>query len=344
MTTPEFKPGRIPCHASARAGIRSRLMLLPIALALGLCLAGTAQAQGDSSKVIRIISPYAPGGGTDVLARSIGPRLSERYGQQVVVENRAGASGTIGAGLVAKSTPDGNTILLTSTGHAAVPSLFNDLPYDHVKDLAPVSQLASGAMVLVVHPTLSARSVKELIALAKSRPGELNVGSAGTGSFSHLTAELFGLMSEVRFNHIPYKGAGAALTDVVSGRVPVYFMNLLSSVPHVKSGKLRALGVSSQQRSSISPDLPTIAEAGVPDFEMTSWYALLVAGGTPRNTVSRLQQEVARIMNTAELKDRLMAEGLTVVSTTPEQFAAFLAKEIVKNARVIKAAGITSAS
>lgn len=186
-----------------------------------------ARAQSDSTKVMRIVSPYAPGGGTDVLARAIGPRLTERYGQQVVVENRAGASGTIGAGFVAKSAPDGNTMLLTSTGHAAVPSLFNNLQYDHVRDLAPVSLLASGAMVLVVHPSLPVSSVKELIVLAKSRPGELNVGSAGTGSFLHLTAELFGLVSGVKFTHIPYKGAGAALIDVLSGRVPVYFMNLL---------------------------------------------------------------------------------------------------------------------
>ena len=303
-----------------------------------------ARAQSDSTKVMRIVSPYAPGGGTDVLARAIGPRLTERYGQQVVVENRAGASGTIGAGFVAKSAPDGNTMLLTSTGHAAVPSLFNNLQYDHVRDLAPVSLLASGAMVLVVHPSLPVSSVKELIVLAKSRPGELNVGSAGTGSFSHLTAELFGLVSGVKFTHIPYKGAGAALIDVLSGRVPVYFMNLLSSVPMVKAGRLRPLGVSSLQRSSISPDLPTLAETGLADFEMTSWYALLVAAGTPRDTINRLQQEVARIMNAPAIRERLMSEGLTVVSSTPEQLADFLKKEVVKNARIIKAAGITQGS
>ena len=303
-----------------------------------------ARAQSDSTKVMRIVSPYAPGGGTDVLARAIGPRLTERYGQQVVVENRAGASGTIGAGFVAKSAPDGNTMLLTSTGHAAVPSLFNNLQYDHVRDLAPVSLLASGAMVLVVHPSLPVSSVKELIVLAKSRPGELNVGSAGTGSFLHLTAELFGLVSGVKFTHIPYKGAGAALIDVLSGRVPVYFMNLLSSVPMVKAGRLRPLGVSSLQRSSISPDLPTLAETGLADFEMTSWYALLVAAGTPRDTINRLQQEVARIMNAPDIRERLMSEGLTVVSSTPEQLADFLKKEVVKNARIIKAAGITQGS
>ena len=314
-------------------------------LALSVVLPiGAAVAQGDPAKLMRIISPYAPGGGTDVLARALGPRLNERYGQQVVVENRAGASGTIGAGFVAKSPADGNTILLTSTGHAAVPSLFNNLAYDHVRDLAPVSQLASGAMVLVVHPSLPAQSVKELIALAKARPGELNVGSSGNGSFSHLTAELFSLSSGMKFTHIPYKGAGAALVDVQGGRVPVYFMNLLSSVPLVKSGKLRALGVSSTQRSSISPDLPTIAESGLADFEMTNWYAVLVAAGTPREIVARLQQEVTRIMNTAELKERLMAEGLTVVGSTPAQFGEFLAREITKNARIIKAAGITQAS
>lgn len=324
-----------PSACLVSALVLTAAALLPVA---------PVQAQGDASKVIRIISPYAPGGGTDVLARAIGPRLTERTGQQVIVENRAGASGTIGAGFVAKSPPDGNTILLTSTGHAAVPSLFNNLPYDHVRDLAPVTQLASGAMVLVVHPSLAAQSVKDLIAMARQRPGELNVGSAGQGSFSHLTAELFGLVSGVKFTHIPYKGAGAAQVDVLSGRVPVYFMNLLSSVPLVKSGKLRPLGVSSSQRSPIAPDLPTIAESGLTDFEMTSWYAVLVSNGTPREVVGRLQQDISRIMNTAELKERLMTEGLTVVASTPAEFAAFLQREIAKNARIIKAAGITAAS
>ena len=306
--------------------------------------AGTAThaafAQNYPSGPLRIISPYPPGGGTDILSRTIGQKLNERLGQPVVVENRAGANGTVGAAYVAKAEANGHTMLIVPAGYAANPALYKSLPYDQARDLAPVSHLASGPLVLVVHPSLPVKSVKELIALAKSRPGEINVGSAGNGSLPHLSLELFNSMSGVRMTHIPYKGSGAAIIDVMSGQVPVYFMNVLQSLPLIKSGKLRALGVTSPQRSAIAPDLPAIAEAGLKEFDMTNWYGLLVPAATPREVINKLQQEVARVLNLPELKERLAGEGMTVVASTPEQFTVFLARETAKYNRIIRAAGI----
>jgi len=275
---------------------------------------------------MRIVSPYPPGGGTDILGRTIAQKLNEAVKQPVIVENRAGANGTIGAAFVAKAPADGQTMLIVPAGYAANPALYKSLPYDQSRDLSPVSHLASGPLVLVVHPSLPAKSVKELIALAKSRPGAINVGSAGTGSLPHLSAELFNMTSGAKLTHIPYKGSGAAIIDVLSGQVPVYFMNILQSLSLIKSGKLRALGVTSPQRSAIAPDLPAIAQAGLPEFDMTNWYGLLVTGGTPRDIMTKLQQEVARILNTPELKERLAGDGMTVVASTPEQFVQFLAR------------------
>ena len=307
-------------------------------LAVAVPVAAVAQT-GYPAGTIRIVSPYPPGGGTDILSRVIGQKLNENLKQPVVVENRAGANGTIGAAYVAKSPPDGLTMLIVPAGYAANPALYKSLPYDQSKDLAPVSHLASGPLVLVVHPSLPAKSVKELLALAKKRPGEINVGSAGNGSLPHLCAELFNSAGGVKLTHIPYKGSGAAIVDVLGGQVPVYFMNILQSLPLIKAGKLRALGVTSPQRSAIAPELPAIAQ-DVPGFDMTNWYGLLVAGGTPRDIIHKLQQEVARVLNLPELKERLAGEGMTVVASTPEQFVEFLARETAKYNRIIKSAGI----
>ena len=300
-----------------------------------------AIAQSYPAGPLRIVAPYPPGGGTDILGRTIGQKLNERFGQPVVVENRAGANGTVGAAYVAKAAADGHTLLIVPAGYAANPALYKSLPYDQARDLAPVSHLASGPLVLVVHPSLPVRTVQDLIALAKARPGEINVGSAGNGSLPHLCAELFNASSGVKLSHIPYKGSGAAVIDVMSGQVPVYFMNILQSLSLIKAGKLRALGVTSPQRSAIAPDLPAIAEAGLKEFDMTNWYGMLVPGATPREVISRLQQEVARILNLPELKERLAADGMTVVGSTPEQFVEFLARETAKYNRIIHAAGIT---
>lgn len=309
--------------------------------ALAACNAvQTAIAQNYPTGPLRIISPYPPGGGTDILSRTIGQKLNERFAQPVVVENRAGANGTVGAAYVAKAAPDGHTMLIVPAGYAANPALYKSLPYDQARDLAPVSHVASGPLVLVVHPSLPVRSVKDLLALAKSRPGEINVGSAGNGSLPHLCAELFNATGGVKLTHIPYKGSGAAVIDVMSGQVPVYFMNVLQSLPLIKAGKLRALGVTSPQRSPIAPDLPAIAEAGLKDFDMTNWYGLLVPAATPRDVINKLQQEVARVLNLPELKERLAGEGMTVVASTPEQFVEFLARETAKYNRIIQAAGI----
>jgi tripartite-type tricarboxylate transporter receptor subunit TctC len=311
------------------------------AVAAALCFGSAlAAAQTYPSGPMRIVSPYPPGGGTDLLARAIGQRLTERYSYPVIVDNRPGANGTLGTGVAAKAPPDGHTMVIVAAGYAAGSSLYKSLPYDPSRDLAPVSRLASGPLVLVVHPSLPARSVKELVALAKSRPGEINVGNSGMGSLPHLTAELFGAMSGIRLVHVPYKGPGAALIDVLSGQVPVYFMNVYGAIPMVKSGKLRALGVSSRERSPIAPGLPTIAETGLAGFDMTNWYGLLVPGATPREVVRKLRDEVARIMALPEFKDLLTAGGMTAVASTPEQFSEFLRHETEKYARVIKAAGV----
>ncbi len=313
--------------------------VLPLVLACVESAAALALANYPSGPM-RIVSPYPPGGGTDILGRTIAQKLNEAVKQPVIVENRAGANGTIGAAFVAKAPADGQTMLIVPAGYAANPALYKSLPYDQSRDLSPVSHLASGPLVLVVHPSLPAKSVKELIALAKSRPGAINVGSAGTGSLPHLSAELFNMTSGAKLTHIPYKGSGAAIIDVLSGQVPVYFMNILQSLSLIKSGKLRALGVTSPQRSAIAPDLPAIAQAGLPEFDMTNWYGLLVTGGTPRDIMTKLQQEVARILNTPELKERLAGDGMTVVASTPEQFVQFLARETTKFNRIIEAAGI----
>jgi tripartite-type tricarboxylate transporter receptor subunit TctC/ABC-type nitrate/sulfonate/bicarbonate transport system substrate-binding protein len=288
----------------------------------------------------RIVVPFQAGGSTDIMARAMAQKLNERWRQPVIVENRGGANGTIGAALVAKAPADGHTMLLVQTGFASNPSLYRDLPYDQRRDLAPVSVLASGPLVLVVHPSVPAKTVQELIALARAKPGELNFGSPGTGSLPHLAAEQFNLSANTKMTHVPYKGSGAALADVLAGRVPVYFMNLVLSLPYLADNRLRALGVTSAQRSSVASHIPTIAESGLAGFDMTTWYGLLVPGSTPKDTVARLRDEIALVLDQREVKDRLAADGMTVVGSTPAQFANFLADETAKAARIINAAGI----
>ena len=292
-------------------------------LALAATVAGIPEcmAQNYPNGPLRIVSPYPPGGGTDILARTLGQKLNERFNQPAVVENRSGANGTVGAAFVAKSAPDGHTMLVVPAGYAANPSLYKNLPFDQARELAPVSLIASGP-------------------LARAQPGALNIGSAGNGSLPHLSAELLNTMAGIKIVHIPFKGSGAAVIDVLSGQVPIYFMNVLQSLPMIKSGKLRPLGVSSPQRSAIAPDLPSIAEAGLKGFDMTNWYGLLVQGATPRDTINKLQQEVTRILNLPELKERLAGEGMTVVGSTAEQFVEFLARETAKFNRIIQTAGI----
>ena len=332
----------------AKAGRVRNRMLVAFALAVPTFAAQAQPAPPQAGPAatafptgtLRIVVPFAPGGSTDVMARLVAQRLGDRLKQPVLVENRAGANGTIGAAYVAKAPGDGRTLLLVQAGYASNPSLFKNLPYDQSRDLLPVTNLASGPLVLVVHPSLPARSVKELIALARARPGALNVGVPGTGSLNHLAAELFNLNTGIRMTSVPYKGTGGALADVLAGNVEVYYMNLVLSVPYVKSGKLRALGVTSAKRSPIAPDLPAIAEAGVRDFDLTTWFGLLAPGTTPRDMVGRVHSEIVQVLALADVRERMAADGLTVVGDTPEQFSAFLATETAKAARIIKAAGI----
>ena len=312
---------------------------------LAIVVAGfPAAAQNYPAGPIRWVVPFPPGGGTDILARTVAQKLSEAWGVAVVVDNRGGANGTIGAAIVAKAPPDGQTLLIVPSGFAVNPSIYKNLPFDSVKDLAPVSQLAASPLILVVHPSFPPKTVKEIIAFIKARPNDINYGSSGNGSPPHLATELFQYMTQARMTHIPYKGAGPAAVDVIAGQIPIYFMNALQAVPHIKSGRLRGLGVTSDTRFSALPELPTTAEAGVPGYAMTNWYGLLVPGGTPRATVSRLHGEVARILNLPEIRDRLTKEGADVIASTPDRFAAFLGSEMEKFARIVKVSGMTASN
>jgi tripartite-type tricarboxylate transporter receptor subunit TctC len=311
-----------------------------VAAVLLAVAASHAAAQSYPAGPMRIVVPFTPGGGTDILSRILAQKLNESWGQPVVVDNRPGASGTVGTAFVAKAPGDGLTLLIVPAGYAGNPSLYKKLPYDQNRELAPVSLLASGPLVLVVHPSLPAKSVRELIAFARARSGELNYGSPGAGTLPHLSAELFISMNGLKMVHVPYKGAGAAVTDVMAGRVPIYFMNILQSLSLIKAGKLRALGVTTPGRTPIAPEIPSIAEAGLKGFDMTNWYGLLAPAATPREALVKLNAEVARILKLPELKNRLAEDGMTVVAGTPEQFAEFLARETAKFSRVIDAAGI----
>ena len=322
----------------------ARCLAAIVALALWLSPAaatdGLAPGENFPAGPMRIIVPFQAGGSTDMVARALADKLKNRFNQPVVVENRAGANGTVGGAAVAKSAPDGHTMLLVQSGFVSNPILMRNMPYDQARDLAPVSSLASGPMVLVVSPQLPASSVTELISFARQNPGKLNFGSPGIGSLSDLCAQLFNTMAGVTMTHVPYKGSGGALADVLAGRVPVYYMNLVLALPYIKDGRLRALGVTSAQRSPIAPELPTLGEAGLPGYELTTWYGLFVQGATPPAVIAKLQREVAQSLNQSDMKERLAADGMTVVASTPGEFAAFLKLESEKYARIIQAAGI----
>lgn len=317
-----------------------RVLLGGLILAAGFSPA--LHAQIYPSGPIRVIVPYPPGGGTDILARHIGQKLNEAWGVPVLVDNRGGASGTIGTALAAKAAPDGQTLLVVPSAFAVNPSIYKNLPYDSTRDLAPVTQIASSPLVLCVHPSFPTRSVKELIAFLKARPDQIVYGSSGHGSPPQIATELFKLMTGTRMIHVPYKGAGPAAVDLIAGQIPIYFMNALSVVPHIRSGRVRPLGATSSKRFQALPDVPTIAEAGVPGYEYTNWYGVLAPGGTPGHIVGKLQSEIARILNLPELRDRLANEGAAVVASTPEQFGVFLRTETEKAARIVKASGMTA--
>ena len=303
-------------------------------------LTGATSAAVYPAKPIRMIVPWPPGGGTDVFARVIAQKLSERVGYGVVVDNRPGAAGNIGAEMVAKSAADGYTIMLATITLATNPSIYKSLGFDPLKDFAPITLVAGVPHVLVVSPSLPVNSVNDLIALAKAEPGKLNYASAGSGSPFHLAAELFKLLTGTSIVHVPYQGGGPAITAVLGGQVQLTFGNLVAVLPLVKAGKLKALGVTGAKRSSAAPDLPTIAEGGVRGYDFSSWFGLFTPAGSPQEVVAILNREIVGILQTQELRQRLTQDGADVVASSPQEFAAYLALETKKWAQVIKQAGI----
>ena len=316
-------------------------------LALGWCLASVAGAQTFPSKPIQLSVPFAPGGTTDILARAIAPELTRAFGQTFFVENKAGAGGNLGADIVAKSPSDGYTLLMGTVGtHGINRALYNKLPFDPIKDFAPITVVAGVPNVMVMNADIAKsrniNSVADFIAYAKANPGKLNMASSGNGTSIHLAGELFKSMSGTYMVHFPYKGSGPAILDMLGGSMDVMFDNLPSAIPHIKSGKLKALAVSSSQRSEAMPDLPTIEEAGGPTlkgYEASSWFGLLAPAGTPVAVVNRIQQETAKAMSTPAVKEKLLAQGAIPGGNTPEDFAKFIDAEHKKWAQVVKVSG-----
>jgi len=302
--------------------------------------AAFAHAQSYPAKPVRLITPSSPGSGVDIVARFVGQKLSETTGQQFIIDNRAGAGANLGAEIAAKAGPDGYTLFLGTPAHAINPSLYRRLAYDIVRDFAPISLLTTGYYVVVVNPAVPAKNVKELIALARAKPGQLNYASAGTGNATHLAGELFKSLAQVNLVHVPYKGSGPALTDLLGGQVQLMFSNLTAAMPHIKSGKLRALAVTGEHRAQSAPDIPTVIESGVKGYSVTSWYGLLAPARTPQAIIDRLNAEVGKVMRLGDMKERLSGEGAEPAPGTAAEFATFIKSEIAKWAQVIKSAGL----
>jgi tripartite-type tricarboxylate transporter receptor subunit TctC len=299
-----------------------------------------ATGQSYPSKPIRLVVPFPAGGTTDLLARAMAQKLSEALGQQVVVDNRPGAGGNIGSDIVAKSAPDGYTLLMGTVGtHAINVSLYAKMPYDAVKDFVPIVLVAGVPNVLVVHPALPVKTVADLIKLAKDQPGSINFASSGNGTSIHLSGELFKSLTGVQMAHIPYKGSAPALTDLIGGQVQIMFDNLPSALPHIKAGKLRAIAVTSTKRAPALPDLPTIAESGIPGFEASSWFGMLAPAGTPREIVLRINAEVNKALQAGDMKEKLLAQGAEAVGNSPEFFVEYIRSETTKWAKVVKDSG-----
>lgn len=317
-----------------------------LAMLLFLCLLAilstSALAQTYPTRPIRLMVPSTPGGSVDTLARTIGTKLTERWGQQVIVDNRPGAGGAIAGELVAKSPADGYTLLIGTVASLATNvSLQKKLPYDPIKDFAPVTLVATQNLMLLIHPSVPAKSVKELVRLAKARPGMLSFASAGNGTGGHLSGELFKLLAAIDLLHVPYKGVAPALVDVVSGQVSMTFASILSSLPQVRANKVRALAVTGAKRSAAAPELPTMEEAGVKDYESATWYGIVAPVGTPPDIVNRLNTEMVAIIKRPDTNERLSKEGADPVGNSPQEFGRFIRSEIEKWRKVIRAAGIT---
>jgi tripartite-type tricarboxylate transporter receptor subunit TctC len=328
-----------------RGGIMRKLILCVSFAATVISLAVDANAQQRTtttypSKPIRILVGFAPGGGSDILSRTIGQKLTESWGQPVVTDNRAGAGGTIALDLAAKAAPDGYTLLVISGSQITNATLVTRVPFDIRTTYSAITQLTSQPYVLLEHPSVPAKTVKELIAYAKANPGRLNYASSGTGSSAHLGMELFNSLAHIQTVHVPYKGSGQALIDLIGGQVQLLLASAISAVPNLKTGKLRALGVTSAKRSRHMPDIPTIAEAGVPGFDVTGWYGIVAPGDTPPTLVGQLNREFVKLLATPEVEDKLAADGAEAAPSTPMQFQKTIRDEIDKWTRLVRANGI----
>jgi tripartite-type tricarboxylate transporter receptor subunit TctC len=316
-------------------------LLFAAGLMSGTLIATQAvRAQPYPAKPVRLIVPYPPGGGTDIFARVLGVELSKSFGQQVVIENRGGAGGVIGADLAAKAPPDGYTLVIGQASNYAINQhLMSKLPYDPVRDFTPITLIAASPNLLVVHPSLPVRTIRDLVALAKAKPGTIVYASSGNGSPGHLATEYFKKVAKIDMIHVPYKGASPALMDVIAGQASLYFTSPIAAQPHVQSGRLRQVAVTSARRFAPLPEVPTVAEAGYPEIDITSWWGLLGPAGLPKDVVARLHAETLKALNTAEMKKRLAEQGAEVVTDTPEQFAAYIRTEIAKWGRIVSASG-----
>ena len=317
--------------------LQALIIVIPLAAAFH------AAAQEYPSRTVRMVAPFAPGGATDALARLVGQKLSERWRQTVIVDNRPGASGNIGAEIAARAAPDGHTLVVAGAPHAINMTLYRNLAYDLGRDLVAIARLAGYPSAIIVHPSLPVKSVKELIALAKARPGELNFGSPAPGSPNRLAIELFMIMAKVKMAHIPYKGgSGQMVTDLVAGQVQVAAMGLPPSIAYIKAGRLRALAVTSEKRAALLPDLPTVSEAGLPGFDVTSWFGVFAPAALPRNIVTKVNGDVTAVLEMPDVKERLERLGAEPAPQSPDDFARFVRDEIARWAKVVKASGATA--
>jgi len=320
----------------------SRIITLALWCAAAACAAGSAHlyAQSYPEKSIRFVVPFAPGGSTDFLARLLGQKLTEAWHQPVIVENRGGGGGTIGADVAAKAAPDGYTIVLTAISHATAVGFYRKLPYDFLADLQAVSLIATQPNALVVHPSLPPKSLKEFIALAKAQPGQLAYSTSGNGSAQHLMGELFKLLAKVDMIHVAYKGTAPALMDLIGGQVSVSFQPVINATPAAKAGRIRMLAVTGPQRSPTAPEVPTMMEAGLPAYNVVAWYGVHVPARTPRTAVDALNREMVRVFGMHDIRERLLAQGMEPAANSPEQFTAFAKSEVARWSKVIQDSGI----
>jgi tripartite-type tricarboxylate transporter receptor subunit TctC len=320
--------------------VRLTIPYRAIGAALLLAMTAASQAQNWPSHPVRFIIPFPAGGSTDIVGRVIADKLAQSLGQPFVIDNRGGAGGTTGSDVAAKSPPDGYTMLIgTSSTHAIASSLYGKLPYDQARDFAPVTLIGTATILLAVHPSVGVKSVRELIALAKAKPALLTFASSGNGSVSHLTGEYFKSQAGIEMQHIPYKGDTPMITDLVGGRVSLAFGTAVAFLPYVQSGKLNALAVTNAKPSPVAPNLPTVAESGLPGFEALQWFGILMPAGTPREIVARLNAEILKVLRMPDVRERFQSMGIEIAGDTPEQFAAFMRAETVKWAKVVKESG-----